>query len=273
MSELHCCVCFNLITSDRPCVKIKKRKKRNAAGRRSSAPRLRRTQRRVGSLLPTSSSLYSRRHCGSRNTRFNVGSETKYGEERSAASSVRVSTKRCSTEPFLHRQEMSVGAIKMVVHISTAAKRCSGSSPAQGAATIVCCARRNYLEREQAANALKFLKTQTREREREAAEDAPLLRASFMGNICSSQLTFIQFLAFKCGRSVMVYLDSKRQSAPAPCLAISLRFLSSLHPISLNISAEFPLSCDSFSKPRRAGAGGSIDFLIYRFFIPTVSDA
>lgn len=85
---------------------------------------------------------------------------------------------------------------------------------ARGAPTIVCCAPRNYLEREQAANVVKFLKTQARERERqgerEAAEDAPLLRASFMGNICSSQLTFIQFIAFKCGRSVIVYLASSR---------------------------------------------------------------
>lgn len=100
MPELHSCVSFHFLISDRLCVKMKKiKQKRNAAGRRSSAPRLRRTQRRVGSLLPTSCSLYSRRHCGSRNTRFNVGSETKYGEERSAASSVRVSAKRCSAVP------------------------------------------------------------------------------------------------------------------------------------------------------------------------------
>lgn len=144
--------------------KKEKKKKRNAAGRRSSAPRLRRTQRRVGSLLPTSCSLYSRRHCGSRNTRFNVGSETKYGDERSDASSVRVSTKRCSTETFLHRQEMSVGAIKMVVHISTAAKRIPSSGSAHH---CLLRAEELFREREQAANAPKFLKTQARERERE----------------------------------------------------------------------------------------------------------
>lgn len=91
-----------------------------------------------------------------------------------------------------------------------------------------------------------FLKHKPK-REREAAEDAPLLRASFRGNICSSQLTFIQFIVFKCGRSVIVYLDSKRQSTPAPCLAISPRFLWNLHPISMNISVEIPLQMRRFS--------------------------
>lgn len=141
-------MCFHFLISDQPCVKKKKKKEeRNAAERRSSAPRLRRTQRRVGSLLPTSCSLYSRRHCGSRNTRFNVGSETKYGEERSAASSVRVSTKRCSAET--DRKCRSARSKWWFIF-----RRQPNASPARGAPTIVCCARRNYLEREreQAAN-------------------------------------------------------------------------------------------------------------------------
>lgn len=236
----------------------------------NGAPRLRRTQRRVGSLLPTSRSLYSRRHCGSRNTRFNVGSETKYGEERSAACSVRVSTKRCSTEPFLHRQEMSVGAIKMVVHISTAAKRIPSSGSAHH---CLLRAEELFRERERAGSKLRLnsLKHEP-ERGRERLQRTLLCcghRSRETSAADSSHL--VSFLPLNVGE---VSCLPGQQEAERTCTVlgdkppISAQFTTNQSEYFCGIPAELR----QFFRPRRAGAGASIDFLNYRVFIPTVSE-
>lgn len=171
--------------------------------------------------------LYPRRHCGSRHPRFTVGSETRHGEERGAASSVRVSTTRCGVPaPFPHRQEMSVRAIKMVVHISTQPK----ASPARGAPTIVCCAQRNYLERQQAANAVGIPKTRAGERARGCGERPSCGHHSWKTSAAVSSHPF-SCLPLNVRE---VSSCTWQQDAPAPYLAMSLGFVSKDVP---NISA------------------------------------
>lgn len=254
MPQLHCSVCFHFLISDRLCVKIKKKKKkRNAAERRSSAPRLRRTQRRVGSLLPQrAAALIHGAIAPPATLAFHVGSETKYGEERSA---VRASTKNDAARIRSCTDRKCRSARSKWWFIFP---RQPNASPARGAPTIVCCARRNYLEREQAAKCAKIPEnTSQREGERERLQRTLLCcghRSWETSAAASSHL--VSFLPLNVGEVSRFTWAARGRAHLRRVWRRAFDFCPVLHPISPNISAEFPLSCDSFfPTPQNWGRG------------------
>lgn len=139
----------------------------------------------------------ARRHGGSRNTRFNGGSadQIRRGAQRRVLRACE-HEKRCSAEPFLHRQEMSVRAIKMVVHISTPAKRI----PRSGSAHL-CLLRGEEFFRAGRQMGLIILQTQAKERmsRLQSCGHRPRETSAAGSRLCRHIRSKAQILPLKCG--------------------------------------------------------------------------